>query len=230
MKKPYFYILPALLCGCLSMPVFAEQNPSLSATVQEEASAGAATSDDSASGETTAIEEGDNIKDVSEQTGDRTGVVTFVMDVPSDVSDPCVVLFTEVDSYDEYYAEAFKSADYTVTAYLKPGAYMVTDGYPIGDNVSAYSVQDKGYFVVEEGGQQEVDITIRSKGDVIREAANKEELQAASEASTEEENAPAEVQPQKDMRKYYDIAAVVLLTLGTLFMVVLYKVLKKQRK
>lgn len=230
MKKPYFYILPALLCGCLSMPVFAEQNADLSATVQEEASAGAATSEDSASGETTAIEEGDNIKDVSEQTGDRTGVVTFVMDVPSDVSDPCVVLFTEVDSYDEYYAEAFKSADYIVTAYLEPGTYMVTDGYPIGDNVSAYSVQDKGYFVVEEGGQQEVDITIRSKGDVIREAANKEELQAASEASTEEEKAPAEVQPQKDMRKYYAIAAVVLLTLGTLFMVVLYKVLKKQRK
>lgn len=230
MKKPYFYILPALLCGCLSMPVCAEQDADLAETMQEEASAGAATSEDSASGEPTVIEEGDNIKDVSEQTGDRTGVVTFVMDVPSDVSDPCVVLFTEVDSYDEYYAEAFKSADYTVTAYLEPGTYMVTDGYPIGDNVSAYSVQDKGYFVVEEGGQQEVDITIRSKGDVIREAANKEELQAASEASTEEEKAPAEVQPQKDMRKYYAIAAVVLLTLGTLFMVVLYKVLKKQRK
>lgn len=229
-KKPLFCLLSVLLCGCLSAPVFAEQNAETASTVQEESGAESTTSEESSESGSSIIPEGDNVMDVSEQTGKRTGAVTFVMDVPSDVTDPCVVLFTEADSYEEYYAEAFKSAGYTVTAYLEPGTYMVTDGYPVGDNISAYSVQDKGYFIVEEGSQQEVDITIRSKGDVIREAASKEEVQNAGNTSTEDQPQEQEAAPAKDMRKYYAIAAAVLLTSGAVFMIILYKVLKKERK
>lgn len=223
MRKSIYYILPFILCGFLASPVYA-------AGTENSTSAQTETASENSTEAETVIPEGDNIKAISEQEGDRTGVVTFVMDVPSEVTDPCIITFTSADSYEEYYAEAFKSAGYTVTANLKPGTYMITDGYPIGDNVSAYSVRDKGYFIVEEGGQQEVDVTIRSKGDIIRQTAEKKELDASDAASTETQDTPEEAVKKPENRKYYAVMAAVLLAIGTGLIITLYKVLKKKEK
>lgn len=223
MQKITYYIISFLLCGFFTFPVYAAENAADITTQENEISS------ENSSEESSIIEEGDNIKSVSEQEGDRTGVVTFVMDVPSSVTDPCVVLFTDVDSYEEYYAKAYKSAGYKVTANLEPGTYMVTDGYPVGDNVSAYSVQDKGYFVVEEGGQQEVDITIRSKGDIIRQAAEKEEITVSATANTEQEETEMPENTSVN-RKYYAVMAIILLVLGTALIFGFYKFLKKKEK
>lgn len=249
MGKFIYTIISFMLCGFLSFPVFAAEDTTETIMQTEDISSetegilengtteGDALRDDTldetstenSSEESTVIEEGDNIKSISEQEGDRTGVVTFVMGVPSTVTDPCVVLFTSVDSYEEYYAKAYKSAGYKVTAYLEPGTYMVTDGYPIGDNVSAYSVQDKGYFIVEEGGQQEVDVTIRSKGDIIRQAAEKE-AESSTAVSTEEQKTEEVAEKTPVSRKYYVVMAVILLTVGTGLIYGLYKFLKKKEK
>lgn len=247
MGKFIYTIISFMLCGFLSFPVFAaedttetimqtedilseNENTVKDETTEAETQGNDALEESSAENsfeESTVIEEGDNIKSISEQEGDRTGVVTFVMDVPSTVTDPCVVLFTSVDSYEEYYAKAYKSAGYKVTAYLEPGTYMVTDGYPIGDNVSAYSVQDKGYFIVEEGGQQEVDVTIRSKGDIIRQAAEKES-ESSTAVSTEEQKTEEVAEKMPVNRKYYAVMAVILLAVGTGLIYGLHKFLKKK--
>lgn len=224
MKKFIYSIVSILLCGFLSFPVFAAENSSEALTQEEE------TATENSSEESTVIEEGDNIKSVSEQEGDRTGVVTFVMDVPSSVTDPCIVLFTSIDSYEEYYVEAYKSAGYKVTANLEPGTYMITEGYPIGDNVSAYSVQDKGYFIVEEGGQQEVDVTIRSKGDIIRQVAEKAEEENSEAASTEAKKVEIAAEKEPTSRKYYAVMAIIFIAVGTGLIVALYKILKKKEK
>lgn len=235
MGKFIYTIISFMLCGFLAFPVYAAEDATVTATQTEKnTSKNEDTTDDGnlsedASEEISIVEEGDNIKSISEQEGDRTGVVTFVMDVPSTVTDPCVILFTSVDSYEEYYAKAYKSAGYKVTAYLEPGTYMITDGYPVGDNVSAYSVQDKGYFIVEEGGQQEVDVTIRSKGDIIRQAAEKE-VETSTAVTTEEQETEEIVEKEPLSRKYYAVMAIILLTLGTGLIYGLYKVLKKKEK
>lgn len=164
------------------------------------------------SAEETTGQAGDTVYAVEDMDGDRTVAVTFVMDVPSDVSTPCVVSFVESESYIEYYVEAYRSANYTVTQYMAPGTYIITDGGPIDDNTSSYSVLDKSYFTVSEDGDGDsvVRVTIRSKGDTLRGDTGSTE----DDEETSEVTAAEETTEEKDYRWLYVLAAVLCMLFG----------------
>lgn len=144
----------------------------------------------------------------------RTNAVSviFNLDVPDDMVTPCIVTFVESETYTEYYIEAYNTAGYQTTAYLEPGTYLITDGYPTNDNISAYTVVDKSYFTVEEGKNMSVNVTIRSKGDILR-----GDLGSTEEASEEELSAETEgIQPEEKKSNVllYLFAAVAFTTIG----------------
>ena len=192
-------------------------------------------SDSSTENETDETDSGDNIKSVEEQDGERTGAVTFQMNVPSNFTEPIYVTFVEIDSYEEYYVKAYNSAGYKTTVYLEPGTYMITDGYPINDNTSSYSVQDAPYFIVEEDPTpQTVTVAIKSKGDIIKELLNEkndEETTTDDIEDTEEDNEITLTQEEKkENRKLYAILAAILFAAGGIGGWLLVKFLKKTSK
>lgn len=163
---------------------------------------------------------------------DRTGdavAVTFRMDVPEDMTYPCIVTFTESESYTEYYVEAYKTAGYVTTAYLEPGTYLITDGYPTNDNVSAYSVVDKTYFTVEkDSDSMTVNVVIRSKGDIIR-GDTGNTVTGVEEAAAETVTQTGTEQ-KKDYTMLYIMAAVIFMTLGIFIGVVGIRYFDKAEK
>lgn len=192
-------------------------------------------SDSAIENEIDKTDSGDNIKSVEEQEGERTGAVTFQMNVPSNFTEPIYVTFVEIDSYEEYYVKAYNSAEYKTTVYLEPGTYMITDGYPINDNTSSYSVQDAPYFIVEEDSTpQTVTVTIKSKGDIIKELLNEkndEETATDDVDNTEEDSGITLDQKEKNgNRKLYAILAAILFTVGGIGAWLLVKFLKKTSK
>ena len=192
-------------------------------------------SDSATENEIDKTDSGDNIKSVEEQEGERTGAVTFQMNVPSNFTEPIYVTFVEIDSYEEYYVKAYNSAGYKTTVYLEPGTYMITDGYPINDNTSSYSVQDAPYFIVEEDSTpQTVTVTIKSKGDIIKELLNEkndEETATDDVDNTEEDSGITLDQKEKNgHRKLYAILAAILFTVGGIGAWLLVKFLKKTSK
>lgn len=181
------------------------------------------TSDTDSEGETVELGNAEDEEGSQGQTGatiysvgdmDRTNAVavTFNLDVPEDMVYPCIVTFTESESYTEYYIEAYKTAGYSTTAYLEPGTYLITDGYPTNDNVSAYTVVDKSYFTVSEGENMTVNVTIRSKGDILRgDRGNASDEQTSAEDTAVTNSTQTE---EKDNRILYIIAAAVFMSLG----------------
>lgn len=158
--------------------------------------------------------------------GDNAVAVTFNIDVPSDVTYPCIVTFSESESYEEYYVTAYKTAGYATTVYLDPGTYIITDGYPENDNISAYTVVNKDYFTVEENSTDEmvVNVTIRSKGDILRgDTGSTEEIETtATDTSTQ-----SGTSQEKNYTIYYIIAAIVFIAIGVVIGVAGLKYLQK---
>lgn len=170
---------------------------------------------------------GDTIYDVSDLATEDSVPVTFKMNVPTSVTDPCIVSFVDVVSFIEYYVEAYRSADYTVTVYMKPGTYSITDGYPTSDNIGAYSVRDKSSFIVSEDDVNvSVSVTIRSKGDLLAEAGTADtEEEVVEEVTTEEES----VEEEKDYTLLYLVLAAICLGSAAVIMTVWLKVSERKK-
>lgn len=214
MKRFAVFLATAAATLGMIVPVYATGEESATQTIgdvvsEETSDADDQTSEESAEG--SSGQPGDTVYDTSSMEG-RSVAVTFNLDVPSDVTTPCVVSFIESESYKEYYVQAYKTADYSVTEYIAPGTYIITDGGPIDDNISAYGVVDKSYFTVsDDDGAITVGVVIRSKGDILRGDAGASTESAAEETTTAEETVETE---KPDYTLWYILAALFFLAIG----------------
>lgn len=110
---------------------------------------------------------GETVIPYQQMPGGHYGQVAFVLDVPEEITEPCIIQFTESESYQEYYAEALKSNNYTVTLKLPQGTYLISSAGPEDDYAEIYStVEQNQSFTVERGAQSTVDLTIRSQTEI----------------------------------------------------------------
>lgn len=192
--------------------------------------ADAATDEDDATDEAESSgQSGETLYDTSVMNSEDAVVVTFNMDVPSDVTDPCIVTFSESDSYQEYYVEAYKTAGYTAVARIEPGTYIITGGGPTTDNIGAYDVMEKGYFTVSTDGTGDkvVNVVIRSKGDVL--LGNTEPSEGFGEtAETTDTATEADTSAQTNHTLLYIVIAIICAIIGAVAGIFGVKWLQKQ--
>ena len=128
-------------------------------------------------------------------SGGHYGQVIFVLDTPEEITEPCIIKFTESESYQEYYAEALKSNNYTVTLKLPEGTYLITSAGPDDDYAGIYRpVEQNASFSVERGTQSEVDLTIRSQTEIYHSTVK--DTKKAVENQKTEVNKPDNPQPE----------------------------------
>ena len=153
--------------------------------------------------------------------GGHYGQVTFVLDTPEEITEPCIIKFTESESYQEYYAEALKSNNYTVTLKLPEGTYLITSAGPDDDYAGIYRpVEQNASFSVERGTQSEVDLTIRSQTEIYHSTVK--DTKKAVESQNTEVHKPNNPQPETGHGAV--AAGIVLLCIGIIAAFIVWKI------
>ncbi len=152
--------------------------------------------------------------------GGHYGQVTFVLDTPEEITEPCIIKFTESESYQEYYAEALKSNNYTVTLKLPEGTYLITSAGPDDDYAEIYRpAEQNASFKVERGTKSRVDLTIRSQTEIYHSTVK--DTKKAVENQETEVNKPDN--PQHETGHGAVAAGLVLLCIGIIAAFIAWK-------
>lgn len=157
-------------------------------------------------------------------SGGHYGQVTFVLGTPEEITEPCIIKFTESESYQEYYAEAFKSDNYAATLKLPEGTYLITSAGPDDDYAGIYRpAEQNASFKVERGTQTEVDLTIRSQTEIYHSTV-KDTKKAVENQKTE---SPKPDHSQSETEHGAMIAGLVLLCTGIIAAFIAWKMAMK---
>lgn len=145
--------------------------------------------------------------------------VTFTADIPMGQTEPYIIYFTNVDTFQEYYVELYASNGYKAKSKLPAGAYFFTGGGPENDYMSLYRVLSPEYFTAEPGYDVLVKPVIRSRGETLYNDGTEETDTTASDVAQEETvpvgGGETEEESANLWMKYF-FPAVILLGIGCL--------------